>query len=140
MTSQPFKRVYSELMGFILPKLKFALTSGVATAFDYVLYLILFYFFFSPEVSNIISYSCAMVLNFVLQKKFVFSLKGKTGTVFLLSMFFSLIGLTLSTLMISGLNQFQFMFDHQYFTKVLVTGTIFFYNFYTKKFVFEGRL
>lgn len=127
------------VLHFIVPKVKFAFTSVVATAFDYILYLILFYNFFSPEVSNIISYSCAVLLNFMLQKKYVFRIKGKIQTTFLFSMMFSLIGLVLSTILISALNKIDVLFHYQYLTKVIVTGVIFFYNYYTKRFAFEGR-
>lgn len=127
------------VLHFIVPKMKFAFTSVVATAFDYILYLILFYNFFSPEVSNIISYSCAVLLNFMLQKKYVFRIKGKIQTTFLISMMFSLIGLVLSTILISALNKIDVLFHYQYLTKVIVTGVIFFYNYYTKRFAFEGR-
>lgn len=132
-------KLYFMVLHFIVPKMKFAFTSVVATAFDYILYLILFYNFFSPEVSNIISYSCAVLLNFMLQKKYVFRIKGKIQTTFLISMMFSLIGLVLSTILISALNKIDVLFHYQYLTKVIVTGVIFFYNYYTKRFAFEGR-
>jgi len=132
-------KLYFMVLHFIVPKMKFAFTSVVATAFDYILYLILFYNFFSPEVSNIISYSCAVLLNFTLQKKYVFRIKGKIQTAFLISMMFSLIGLVLSTILISALNTIDVLFHYQYLTKVIVTGVMFFYNYYTKRFAFEGR-
>lgn len=130
-------RLYSALKGFILPKLRFALTSIIATAFDYILYLILFYFFFSTELSNIISYSLAVILNFLLQKKYVFQLKNEVKKTFVISMLFSFLGLIFSTGMLSYLNKLDFFYTYQFFTKMLVTGIIFFYNFYTKKFAFE---
>ena len=132
-------KMYLALKDFILPKLRFAFTSVFITILDYFFYLFLFYFFFSPVVSNIISYSILMLLNFVLQKKFVFSLKGKLGEVFIKSISFSIVGLLLSTLLIAGLNKFDFFYDYQFLTKILVTGVIFFYNYYTKRFAFEGK-
>lgn len=132
-------RLYSLLKDFLVPKLRFAFTSAFVTILDYFFYLLLFYFFFSPVISNIISYSLLMVLNFFLQKKFVFTLKGKSGVVFIQSMVFSIIGLLLSTLMIGGLNEFNFFYQYQFFTKLLVTGIVFFYNYYTKRFAFEGK-
>ena len=64
-------------------KAKFAMTSGVATAVDYFIYLLLVNRFFSPVVSNIISYGIAMVLNFLLQKQFVFDLRRSSSRAFL---------------------------------------------------------
>ncbi len=139
MQKQPNKGIYSKIYHFIVPKLRFAFTSSIATAFDYGLYLLFFYYFFSPVVSNIISYSCAVILNFTLQKRYVFTQKGKLSTTFLISMLFSLIGLGLSTLMLAGLNTMPFFYEYQYLTKIIVTGIIFFYNFYTKRFAFERR-
>ena len=132
-------KLYYLILHFIVPKMKFAFTSALVTILDYFFYLFLFYNFFSPVVSNLISYSLLMVLNFVLQKRFVFALKGKLSEAFVKSMLFSLLGLGLSTTMIAGLNEFNFFFQYQYITKVIVTGVIFFYNYYTKRFAFEGR-
>lgn len=128
------------IINVIVPKLKFAITSSVATLVDYLLYLFLVYLFFGPVVSNIISAGTGMITNFVLQKKFVFLLKRDLKVAFLLSVFFSLAGIGLSTLFIYLLNLLPFFQVHQYITKLLVTGIIFFYNFYTKRFAFEKRL
>jgi putative flippase GtrA len=133
------ERLYSLLRDFIFPKLRFAFASAFVTLLDYFFYLFLFYFFFSPVISNIISYSLLMILNFFLQKKFVFTLKGRSRIIFIQSMIFSVIGLLLSTLLIGGLNKFNFFYEYQFATKMLVTGIIFFYNYYTKRFAFEGK-
>ena len=134
-----FTRIFDFLIAFIQPKLKFAATSALVTALDYFFYLFLFYYFFPPVIANIISYSILMALNFVLQKKYVFTLNGKVSDAFMKSMLFSLFGLILSTGLIALLNRWIFFFNYQYITKVLVTGVVFFYNFYTKRFSFEGK-
>ena len=120
-------------------KAKFAMTGAVATTVDYVVYLGLVARCFSPVVSNIISYSCGMVINFLLQKRFVFVLQGSPYRAFGLSLGVSLGGMALSTGIIYGLTQLEFFSEHQYITKLCATGMVFFYNFYLKRYVFERK-
>ena len=120
-------------------KAKFAMTSGVATAVDYFIYLFLVGRFFSPVVSNVISYGIAMVLNFLLQKRFVFDLRRSSSRAFLLAMAVSMGGLVISTLIVWLLSKWDFFSTHQYITKIIATGMVFFYNFYFKRYVFEKR-
>ncbi len=120
-------------------KVKFALSGLVATSLDYGLYLLLVERVFPPVLSNIISYSCVVVINFLMQKRFVFQLKGTAKRVFLLSMGVSGIGLLLSTALVYGLTQIAFLDQRQYLLKLIATGIIFFYNFYMKRYAFERR-
>ncbi|MCB0583092.1 MAG: GtrA family protein [Phaeodactylibacter sp.] len=128
-----------KLRGLFRMKAKFAMTGAVATTVDYVVYLVLVARFFSPVVSNIISYSCGMVINFLLQKRFVFVLQGSPYRAFGLSLGVSLGGMALSTGIIYGLTQLEFFSEHQYITKLCATGMVFFYNFYLKRYVFERK-
>lgn len=125
---------------FIVPKLKFASTSAVATAVDFVLYLVLVYGGLAETVSNVISASCGFLVNFILQRRYVFALKRKLRMAFLISVSSSLIGIGISTGLIYLFNKVPFLNAHQYITKLLVIGIMFFYNFYTKRFAFEKRL
>lgn len=115
------------------------MTGAVATSVDYVLYLVLEKYFFSPVISNIISYSVGMVLNFIMQKRFVFTLEGSVSRAFLLSAVVSLGGMAISTGIIYGLSQVEFFDERQYITKLCATGIVFFYNFYLKRYVFERK-
>ncbi|MBN2350476.1 MAG: GtrA family protein [Bacteroidales bacterium] len=128
------------LKEFFIPKFKFALTSSVATAVDYGSYLLLVNNLFSPVISNIISQTSGIIVNFILQKRFVFLMKRNLYAAFFLSILFSLIGLGLGTSFIYLLNKHEFFSVHQYITKFIVTGFIFFYNFYTKRFAFEKKI
>jgi len=130
---------WEKLWGLFQMQARFAMTGAVATTVDYVLYLLLVGRFFSPVVSNIISYSCGMVINFLLQKRFVFALRGSACRAFALSMMVSLGGMALSTGIIYSLTQLDFFNRHQYITKLCATGTVFFYNFYLKRYVFERK-
>jgi putative flippase GtrA len=120
-------------------KARFAMSGAVATSVDYVLYLLLANRVFTPVLSNLISYSCSVVLNFLMQKRFVFSLQGSARRAFLLSVLVSLGGLGLSTGIIYGLNTMPFFAKYQPITKLCATGIVFFYNFYLKRYVFEHK-
>ncbi|NJO02494.1 MAG: GtrA family protein [Bacteroidia bacterium] len=132
-----FARWYQHLLNFTLPKLKFATTSSLATLVDYCLYLLLVYLFLPPVASNLISAFCGMVINFILQRRYVFILQRNVRVAFVLSIAFSLLGIALGTGLIYLLNHLPFFATYQFITKLLVTGLIFFYNFYTKRFAFE---
>ncbi|MBX2929401.1 MAG: GtrA family protein [Saprospiraceae bacterium] len=120
-------------------KLRFAMTGAVATGVDYVVYLALVNRIFVPVVSNLISYPCGVLVNFVLHRRFVFHLQGSTYRAFGLSVLVSAGGLGLSTLLIYGLSQIDFFAVHQPVTKLASAFVVFFYNFYLKRFVFEGK-
>ncbi len=129
----------SRLKRLLSLKLKFALTSSVATSVDYLLYLALVYTFLTPVLSNIIAYSVAVLVNFILQKQFIFSLERRLKTTFLLAMGVSLGGLLLGTSLIWFLIKVPFFDRYQFITKLCATGVLFFYNFYFKRYVFEKR-
>lgn len=120
-------------------KAKFALSGLVATSVDYGLYMLLVDRIFPPVVSNIISYSIAVVINFLMQKRFVFKLRGSVNHAFVISMIVSVIGLLLSTGLVYGLTKIEFLDQRQYLLKLIATGIIFFYNFYMKRYAFERR-
>ncbi len=122
----------------LIPKLKFAGSGVIATSIDYGLYMVLVQSL-EPVSSNIISYSLAVMVNFLLQKRFIFTPKRKTSHAFALSIAFSLAGLLLSTLLIYGFNEIRLFDSNQYLIKLIVTGIVFFYNYYTKRFAFENR-
>ncbi len=123
----------------ILLKVKFASSSAIATAVDFALYNILVGQFLPPVVSNVISASVGMLINFFLQKTYVFDVNRKVSEAFLISLFTSIVGIGISTLIIYLLNMITFFQDYQFITKAVATGILFFYNFYMKRFAFEKR-
>ncbi len=129
-----------KLKSLIQLKLKFAGSSSFATIVDYSFYQILIYKNFSPASANITSSGTGMIINFFLQKKYVFELNRKVSFAFAISLASSLLGLALSTTMIHNLSKMVFFSENQFITKAIVTGCVFFYNFYMKRFAFEKRL
>lgn len=121
-------------------KLKFVSSSIIATAVDYCLYQVLVYNDFLPAKANLISAGIGLLINFTLQKKYVFDLNRKLRSAFVISFVSSLIGLALSTFFIHNLSKIAFFANYQIITKALVTGLLFFYNFYMKRFAFEKKM
>ena len=121
-------------------KVKFAMSSSVATLVDYVLYQVLVRYLFSPVVSNLVSATVGMVINFFLQKKYIFELKRSVNIAFIISLLVSVGGIGISTIIIHFLNNSEMLAGNQYIIKAIATGTVFFYNFYLKRFAFEKRI
>lgn len=121
-------------------KVKFAMSSSLATLVDYVLYQVLVRYFFSPVASNLISATVGMVINFFLQKKYIFELKRSVNIAFIISLLVSVGGIGISTIIIHFLNNSEMLSGNQYIIKAIATGTVFFYNFYLKRFAFEKRI
>jgi putative flippase GtrA len=126
---------------FIVPKVKFGLTSSLATAIDYGIYISFTMFLgINESVAHAISYSTAMIINFLMQKRFIFKLQRKVGYAFGLSVMFSLVGWTISQAFFNFfILTFGFFATHDILAKLLVTGIIFLYNFYTKRYSFEKK-
>ena len=123
----------------ILLKFKFGLSSLVATSVNYLLYIFLEKQMAVRAVANFIAYFSGVIVNFILQKKFVFESNGKLSSIFLKAMLVSVFGYLLDTAIIYGLSQMSFFDTHQTITKLISTGIVFFYNFYFKRYAFEKK-
>ena len=124
------------LRNFLVPKIKFGMTSTIATAIDHIIYLVLIKYIIESK-AHFISYTIGIITNFILQKRFVFMLKRKVYVTFILSVSFSIFGLIAGTFLIHYFAKIDFFSNHKYYNKLLVTVMIFIYNFYTKRFAFE---
>ena len=119
-------------------KLPFALTGAVATGINYGLYLLLVNRYLPPLPATLLAYSSSVVLNFFLQRYFVFELRRSLRSAFLLSMVVSVGGLCLDAAIVWGLHWFPLLGDREWGIKLVATGVVFFYNYYGKRRVFEG--
>jgi putative flippase GtrA len=124
---------------FLHAKVKFAGASAVATSVDYGLYLLLLRYKIDPVLAHAISYSCGMVTNFTLQKQFIFELNRPISSAFLFSAGFAGGALLLGTGFMKMLLKVPFFAEMPVAGKVLTTGILFLYNFYTRRFSFEKR-
>ena len=130
----------TKLLDLILMKAKYATTSLVATAVDFGMFFFLInQFAFQTVVAQPIAYSCGMLVNFFLQKQFIFQLNRKLSNVFVLAMAVSLGGMAFSTFLMYLFEKITFFSEQTLILKILVTGIVFFYNFYFKRYAFEKR-
>lgn len=121
-------------------KTKFAASSGIATLVDMGLFALLSKITSIPvEIINIISSLVGMIINFILQKKYIFELNRKVRTAFILSLLVSFGGIFISTSIIYGLKTIAVFKTYPIFAKIIATGVVFFYNFYLKRFSFEKK-
>jgi putative flippase GtrA len=120
-------------------KLQFGFASLLATGIDYTVFLLLIWLDFDAVKAHYVSATMGMLVNFLVQNQYVFLRERALLTTFLLSMTVSVIGIVLGGFLMGWIQQFPFWNAHLYLAKIVVTGLIFFYNFYLKRFVFEKR-
>lgn len=118
--------------------LKFFATSAVATGVDFLLYSTLITYI-SPAPANFCSASAGLVVNFLLQRTYVFNARNSLQKSFVLSVVFSLFGLVLGTGIIFFLTRYTLLSSYPIVAKILTTGVIFFYNYITKKIAFAHK-
>ncbi len=124
----------------LLAKARFLVSSAVATGVDYGLFALLQQAALPPVWAHGISYPVAVMVNFHLQRRFIFDLRRRTRTAFLLSMAFSALGWGLGTATLFLLLRAPGLSTAPFLAKGLVTGLLFFFNFYTKRYAFERRI
>ncbi len=123
----------------LLLKAKYATASATATAVDYALYFVLLQFGLTKTLSNFISYPVGVVVNFGLQKKYIFSMTRGLKKTFILAMLVSAGGWAMNATLFALFMKVPFLETYHWFAKILVNGIIFLYNFYGKRYVFEKR-
>ena len=127
-----------QVIGFVREKIPFALTGLVATGINYGTYLLLVDRYLPPGPATLIAYSSSVVINFFLQRYFVFKLNRSLRSAFALSMLVSVGGLFIDWLLVTGLHRFPIVGNAEWAIKLVATSIVFFYNFYLKRYVFEG--
>jgi putative flippase GtrA len=131
-----------KLRRLLLLKLKYAFASAMATAVDYGLYIFFINAWLGEEqktFANFIAYPVGVLVNFLLQKRYIFEMKRRLHTAFTFAMLVSAGGWALNTALFAGLTGIPFFNQYHLLAKVLVNGVVFFYNFYGKRYVFEKR-
>lgn len=123
----------------MVEKIPFFLSGLVATGVNYGMYLFLVDRYLHFQAATVVAYSSSVLLNFVLQRYFVFELRRSVRSAFGLSMLVSLGGLLLDSFLIYVLHHWIIVSEQEWIIKGLVTGLVFFYNYYLKRLVFEGR-
>lgn len=77
-----------------------------------------------------------MVVNFVLQRRFVFNVTRGLKISFILSLLFSIGGIFLGAGIIYLLTELAFFIAYPLIAKIIAMGVVFFYNYETKKIAF----
>ena len=129
----------SKIFDLFRLKLQFGFASLLATGIDYTVFLVLVNFNIQAVTAHYISASIGMLVNFIVQNKYVFLRERALLNVFVLSMAVSIIGIVLGGFLMGWIQKFTFWNSHLYLAKLLVTGSVFFYNFYLKRYAFEKR-
>ena len=124
---------------FIREKIPFAVTGAIATGINGGVYLLLVDRFLPPGPATLLAYWSSVLLNFLMQRYFVFTLNRSLGSAFVLSMIVSVGGMGLDWLIVTGLHEYPLVGEAEWLIKGVAIFIVFFYNFYAKRRVFEGK-
>lgn len=120
--------------------LKFGSASVIATLVDICLFRFVFFGKFELFYAELAAAFCGMLVNFFLQKKYVFKLERNALVAFLLSLGTSLVVMTLGATLMTKLVNIPLFAQYIMLPKLIVVGLKFVFNFFTKKWVFEKTL
>ena len=134
--NKSFQKIYD----FVVEKIPFAITGLIATSVNFGMYLLLVDRYLPYLPATMIAYASGVVLNFILHRYYVFDLNRSVSKAFGITMITSGIGLTLDALIVSGLHRSNIYGEKEWLIKGTAMGILFFYNYYSKKYAFEGRL
>ena len=112
--------------------LKFLAVSIFVTSIDYLIFFSM-YRLTGILGAHVLSYIIAILLSFVLQKRLVFQSNRSTGVAFSGVLIFSFVGISLGY---ATLFAYNWLFANIIVAKILMTATMFFYNFFSKKIAF----
>lgn len=132
-------RLQSKLKRFLIPKIKFGLSSLVATSGDLLLFSILADRFLSKSTSTLISRLFGMIINFILHKTFVFNLNRTLSHALGWSILISISGMALAWLIMYLVGDLEIWGGNKYYPKLLEVTSLFLFNFYFKRMAFEYR-
>lgn len=119
---------------------RFGLSSVLGTLVDFAMFSLVFRELFDLFYAELLSASCGMVVNFFMHKRFVFQLERKAYTAFFLSIAFSFAVMLLGAWMITGLALIPLLAENILIAKVIVIGSKFGLNYFSKRWVFERKV
>lgn len=147
---------YSVLKAFFYPKIRFAVASLLATVVDFCLFSFVLISLFEPVNAERISAGVGMVINFILQKRYVFKMKRNALLVLMLSIALSVIAIEIGAQLINVLTHhevafrvagysvfrivnpfYNFFLENIVLAKILSVLVKFVFNFYTKRWAFQ---
>lgn len=125
---------------FVKRVFKFGLTSGVATAIDFALFTFVFSKIMPLFYAEILASFIGMVINFFLQKRYVFDLQRKAYVAFTMSIVSSILVMLLGAYVITQLVKIDYLEKHLFIAKIIIIGMKFGLNFFIKQWIFERKL
>jgi putative flippase GtrA len=115
--------------------IRYAIVSLFVTAVDYSTFFLV-YFFTHLLTAQFLAYTVAILLSFKLHGNYVFGVYRKNHVALSAVIFFSLVGLLASYLI---LYLFIFLIKNVLIAKILLTATMFIYNYYSKKYAYGNQ-
>ncbi|GAB5539548.1 MAG: hypothetical protein Salg2KO_16510 [Salibacteraceae bacterium] len=129
---KPFKQLSISM-------LKFGTSSLLGTGMDFLSFTFIFRFFMPIFWAELCSAFIGMVVNFFMQKRFVFDLNRRVSTAFLLSISFSFVFMFAGAFAMESLAKTDMFGEFLIGAKLLVMGAKFLLNYFSKRWVFEKR-
>lgn len=127
-----------KLQTLIRSIIKFGLVSGLATICDFALFTFVLTKVLPVFWAELGAAFVGMIINFFMQKRFVFMLNRKAYQAFFLSITTSVLLMVLGAFAMKGLTEIAFFATHLVIAKILIMGSKFLVNYFTKRWVFEA--
>lgn len=116
---------------------KFAATSLLGTSLDFLSFTFIFRLLLPLFWAEIGAALIGMIVNFYMQKRFVFQLNRKVQTAFILSIAVSFILMFAGAFALTAFVSFEPFASFPLIAKVCVMGMKFVFNYFSKKWIFE---
>lgn len=133
-------KTIAELKVLMLSMGKFATTSLLGTGLDFLTFTFIFRLIMPLFWAEIAAAFIGMIVNFFMQKRFVFQLNRKAETAFILSVAVSFVLMFAGAFAITNLVKIEFFAMYPLVAKITVMGAKFVFNFFSKRWIFEKPL
>ena len=113
----------------------FGIAGVITTIVDIGLYWVLIYIGVDYLLANVLAFSISVILNYILNMRYVFEGSGNAKRDFIIFVSLSIIGLLLNELIV----WFASNVLGKQLVKIAATGVVMCYNFISRKLVFRGE-
>ena len=121
----------------IIQLFKFGIVAAIAFIIDYVIYTVLCLVNINYLIANIISFSIAVIFNYIASTKWVFDAKKQTRLDVIIFIILSVIGLGINELLLYiGVDK---LLINEFLMKFVATFIVMVYNFVTRKLFIEKK-
>lgn len=119
---------------------RFGLSSMLGTLVDFLVFTFVFVPIMPLFYAEICAALCGMIINFFMHKRFVFQLQRRAYAAFALSITASFAVMTLGAWFITVLATIPFLEANIVVAKLIVMGSKFALNYFSKRWVFEKKI